>query len=292
MAAVAAVVLLGLAGGCARRTGVEEPGALLEEGWRQYRLGEYGLAVDAFDRLLAEIPAGSPLRAQALYGLATVWSLRMPVGSQDKERARALFAQVAGEEADGTLAPWALLAEARLLHVVPVGQEPDYAAVREAYTRVAERYPDHPAGHEALVHRAATRVATVDAGQAREAERSLLAFVAAYPRSGMVSAAYSVLAAAYQVMNRPGDRLLAMERALETVVVDPAAPGRENSGDYWSIATLAEFEVGDFDAARRYYRKLLEEYPHDIRAFGAEQALARMDAFEERVRAGGRGGQP
>ncbi|HPY62737.1 MAG TPA: hypothetical protein PLJ22_06290, partial [Kiritimatiellia bacterium] len=54
---------------------------------------------------------------------------------------------------------------------------------------------------------------------------------------------------------------------------------------YWNLATIAEFEVGDFDLARHYYNKLLEAYPTDIRVYGCKQALARMDALEAQIRA-------
>ena len=58
----------------------------------------------------------------------------------------------------------------------------------------------------------------------------------------------------------------------------------ENSTDYWYIAVVAEFEVGDFETARKYYRLLMTEYPRDRRNFGAKTAIERMDALEEKLR--------
>ncbi len=65
-------------------------------------------------------------------------------------------------------------------------------------------------------------------------------------------------------------------RSFETAELDPTNPRQENSYAYWSIATIAEFEVGDFETAREFYRRLMDEYPRDPRRFGAEQALERM----------------
>jgi len=56
-----------------------------------------------------------------------------------------------------------------------------------------------------------------------------------------------------------------------------AAPG------YWHLATTAEFNVGDFATARKYYRKLIDEYPSDQKVFPAQQALIRMDKVENSV---------
>ena len=65
--------------------------------------------------------------------------------------------------------------------------------------------------------------------------------------------------------------------------MDVTNPFYDNSFRYWNIATTAEFEVGDFDLARVYYTRLIEEYPQDIRVFGCQQALGRMDRVEEEL---------
>ena len=56
----------------------------------------------------------------------------------------------------------------------------------------------------------------------------------------------------------------------------------------WKTARALGFAptlaLGDFDTARKYYRKLIEEYPTDIRMYGAKQALKRMDEVEGKIR--------
>jgi hypothetical protein len=73
---------------------------------------------------------------------------------------------------------------------------------------------------------------------------------------------------------------------METRERDPTNPRTDFSSAYWAIATRAEFREGDFEVARRYYGKLMAEYPTDMRAFGAGLALKRMDEVEARLRAG------
>ena len=55
---------------------------------------------------------------------------------------------------------------------------------------------------------------------------------------------------------------------------------------YWNIAYAAEFEAGNFAVAREYYRRLMNEYPQDVRIFGVRKALERMDAIEAALREG------
>jgi hypothetical protein len=73
-------------------------------------------------------------------------------------------------------------------------------------------------------------------------------------------------------------------KELETRKVDPKYPYIDNSGYYWIIATIAEFEAGDFETARKYYRQLLKEYPVDFRKYSVRKSLKRMDAVETKMR--------
>ena len=86
-------------------------------------------------------------------------------------------------------------------------------------------------------------------------------------------------------MNEQEQRLHAEQRSFELTEVDPADPFVEFAWAYWNLATLAEFEVGNFALARQYYHLRLEKYPKDIRVYGCKQALQRMDDLEARLRA-------
>ncbi|MCE9614608.1 MAG: tetratricopeptide repeat protein [Lentisphaerae bacterium] len=256
----------------------------VEAGWTHYRLGEFDSAVRAFDRALAAKPPADPQHLLALYGLATTWNLRTPLGDQDKTRARHYYEDIVTRAPQSDLAAWSMLALARLQHVVPVGEEPDYEAVRAAYDAVIDRFPEHLAGQEAFIYRQATLIQTLQTGPTSQAVTALHAFIDRHPKSGFLSGAYSLLASGYETLHEPEHQLEAELKALDSMEFDPTNPKFENSGAYWKIATIAEFEAGDFATARRFYRRLMDEYPQDIRVFAAEEALRRMDGVEARLR--------
>ncbi len=280
---VALTIALGL--GCSRRAELPAPQELLETGWSQYRMGEYRQAILSFDKVCAALPETDPDHLMALYGLATTWNLRMPIGDQDKTAAQQHYDRIVDLNPEHDLAAWSLLAKARILHLVPVGQEPDYDAVRDAYADVYARYPERHAGQEAFIYSQATLAQTWEHGPAAQGADNLQAFIKRHPKSDLLGAANEVLAACYEVLDKPHERLDALIAGLDALVLNPDNPTQENSWRYWRIATLAEFEVGNFEIARRFYHRLLEEYPRDVRRYGAESALERMHALEERLRA-------
>ena len=279
------LLLIGLAS-CRRPSQDAEVRDPLANAWTHYRLGEFDSAERAFAAALAAFPEGDPRHELAVFGLATTWNLRTPVGAQDKAAAGQYYQQIIDRAPNSDLAAWSLLALARMQHVVPVGSEPDYAAVRAAYQQVIARFPDHLAGQEAFVYLQATFIQTLEEAPTRAAVAALQAFVAQHPRSGFLSGAWMLLATGYEILHEPDAQLAAELKALETMEIDPTNPRFENSGNYWRIATIAEFEAGDFDTARRFYRRLISEYPQDIRVYASEEALTRMDAVEARLRQG------
>ena len=97
---------------------------------------------------------------------------------------------------------------------------------------------------------------------------------------------YSLQAACWRTLKKPQRELDAAIEALETREIDRDNPKQDSSGAYWSIATLAEFGVGDFDTARTFYGRLMEEYPQDVRRYGAQNALRRMTDLETRLATG------
>ncbi|HMP76620.1 MAG TPA: tetratricopeptide repeat protein [Kiritimatiellia bacterium] len=281
------VALLGLcvcAAGCVRPGGAADgAGSTAAEGWVNFRLAEYDLALRDFTAALASAEKGSDDYFQALFGLANVWNLRRP--NEDLTKARALYRRIIEEAPDHDLAAWSTLALVRLQHVVPVGQEPDYEAVRAGYRALIEKFPGHLAAKEATIYLNATLVATLDPVHTRAAVSNLTAFIASGTKE-FLQPAWSLLAVSYTTLDQPHKRLEAEIRAFENTEIDPANPFNEFAWAYWNIATIAEFEVGDFDLARGYYRRLIEEYPADIRVYPSQEALARMDRIEAALREG------
>jgi tetratricopeptide (TPR) repeat protein len=291
----AACVAFVLLAGCARRDArVETHAQAVARGWDLYRLSAFDAATRVFRDTADAAPRQDPWRLQALYGLASTWNLRRP--GQNPPRAERIYREIVSAAPDSDMAAWSLLALARMRHLVPVGETPDYAAVRQAYTAVIRAFPDHLAGQEAFIYLQAAMLAEASDPQAAQAvERQLRGFVDAHPASGFLSSAWSLLSVCYERLRRPDEWLHAERQAMTTREVDAGNPKQDRSWSFWRIATIAEFEVGDFDLARRYYRLLMETYPRDIRVYPAAQALERMDATEATLRAEGRrarGGPP
>ncbi|HEY8240171.1 MAG TPA: tetratricopeptide repeat protein [Kiritimatiellia bacterium] len=271
--------------GCGKREAALDPVAAIESGWNEYRLGEFDRAVMRFQAAADRAEAGSDTYLQAMFGLAATWSLRLPAQDQDRAKAEELYAKILELNPKSEVAPWADLALARLKHLVPVGEEADYNVVRPAYQHIIDAYPGHLVAREAFIYLMATKVATLQSNDLREAIGQLEAFVAQTNDRSFFSPAYSLLAVSHQQLGEQQERLDVEITSLDATEVDPENPYNEFAWQYWNIATIAEFELGDFKTARTYYQKLLDQYPRDRRVYGVKQALKRMDEMEAKLRA-------
>jgi len=280
------MILAVLLSGCGRKDEERNVTDLVAHGWEMFRMGEYGVAVGTFERALNQLSEDDPDRIMAIYGLATTWSLRMPTVNRDRSRARDLYEHIIATTPKSDLAPWAALALVRMDHLLPVGEEPNLALVRSGYRALIDRYSSHAAAEEAFLYLQSTFVAEMNPVATAQAVKALEGFVRQKPNSGYRSAAYGLLQSCYELMNEPEKQLHCLIMELETREIDPTNPKFEKSWAYWRIATVAEFEVGNFDIARKYHKLLLKEYPMDGRGFAAETALKRMDEMEVALRNG------
>ena len=279
---MAALLACGLSA-CAKKTSQGgDAAALIGEGWTAYRLSEFQNAALAFDAARASADRGSDAWAMATYGLATTWDLRRP--GEDPALATELYREILAAAPGSPMIPWTELALARQQHLVPVGEEPDYAAVNAAYQHIMEKFPGHLAAKEAFLYLQSIQLAKLDPQSTRAAAEKLQEF-ATREKKEFLSPAWSLLAVAYNTLDQQEQRLHAEKTSFETTEVDPSDPYIEFAWAYWNLATIAEFEVGDFALARTYYNLLLDKYPTDIRVYGCKQALERMDALEAKIRA-------
>jgi len=256
----------------------------IAQAWDYYRMGEFNKAALIFEGSATQASTGGDLNLMARYGLGITYSLRSP--DPDNARAEKLFEGIVAEKPDHELAAWSLLALARMKHAVPVGVEPDYNAVRAAYQRVIDRFPYHPAGEQAFIYQQSTLVAGLDPADAQKALDALTKFIVAHQASRLVSSAWTLISECSLTLGRADDRLAAELKALNTQILDPTNPFMDRAGAYWKIATIAEFEAGNFTIARKYYNALIKEYPTDQRKYGARLALARMDQVAKKSQGG------
>lgn len=267
-------------------TAAEDPAFLVNRAWQDFLGGEFDTAARGFEATIRASGKDAPEHLLALYGLASVWNLR---GSgPDPVQAESLYKEVIAASPTSDLAAWSMLALARMKHLVPTGVEPDYPAVRKAYGDVIAAFPGHPAAEEALIHQQATFVATLEPADAKSALTVLTTFLAGKPAPKFASPAWGLVAECHRTLGDPDARLKAELAALATKEIDPSNPWSDNAATFWKIATIAEFEAGDFRVARVYYKKFIEEYPTDNRKYGAKQALLRMEEQERKLRGGGR----
>ncbi len=262
-----------------------DPEKRIAAGWVRFSQGDFTLALAEFESALAALPKPSPARVQALYGLATTWNLRRP--GEEPDRAARLYREVVDAAPADDLAAWSLLALARMPLLAPGAavKPPEAAALDQAYQAVIDRFPFHEAGEQAFLLQQAARLTISRPEQARSALAALDEFLKTHPKTSYASGAWRLIAHACQVLNLPERRLEAVLKEWQTTERDPVNPGQELALTYWNIATIAEFEVGDFGVAREYYRKLIREYPAEQRVFLAKQELKRMDELEARLRA-------
>ena len=255
---------------------------LIGDGWTAYRLSEFQNATLAFEAAQARAARGSDDWAMATYGLATTWDLRRP--GEDPQKAAELYNEILAAAPDSPMVPWTELALARQKHLVPVGQEPDYAAVNRAYEHIMAKYPGHLAAKEAFLYLQSIQLARLEPESTRAAIAKLLDFVGREKKE-FLSPAWSLLAVGYHTLGEQENRFEAERKSFETTEVDPSDPYLEFGWAYWNLATIAEFEVGDFAVARKYYQLLIDKYPTDIRVHGCKAAIRRMDELEARIRA-------
>jgi len=266
---------------CDNSVDVQDP---ITEGWERFRMGKFDESVFLFDSVRRGESTKDANVVDATYGLATVWDLRMPMTSQDKDLAKELYQEVIDSAPKHKLASWSSLAIARMKHLVPVGQEPNYDEVIKAYNSVWNEYPDMQAGQEAFIYLQASLIQTMEPSKIQRSTEALQKFITNHPKSGLRYAAWSLLAQSYAIQGKGEELLNAEIETLNSQEIDISNPFAENSWRYWKIAVTAEFEAGEFDVARKYYQMLIDEYPQDIRRYGCEAALQRMDDIEHKIR--------
>jgi tetratricopeptide (TPR) repeat protein len=285
LGALAAIVCIG---GCKETTRQGTPEQLLAEGWKFYRLGEYNIALECFDTAAEKAESKSDMQLQAIYAQANTWNLRRP--GEDLAKAEHFYKQIIETSPAHDLAAWSSLALARMKHIAvscstEIGPEPDYTVAFDSYKQCIEKYPNHPAAEEALVFQQMTLISTFNPEKTQRAADTLEKFLSEHPKTVYCSAAYGLLAYAYRTLKQPEKQLNAQIKSCEQEEIDPLNPGTDKAIVYWGVATTAEFDAGDFETARKYYRLLIEQYPSDLRVFGAKQAITRMDELEAKLRA-------
>ncbi len=253
---------------------VQDPDSRIASAWMEFRMGEYKKAIEIFGDISENSKIDKDGRTRALYGLACTHWQKLP--DADKPLAKKFFGRIIEESPDSEYAGWSELALIRMDHIVPSGEKPDYPSLRARYKELYEKFPTSTPGHEGFIYMVTTLISTLDQKDASEALASLDAFLGRHPDSPFISSVWSLRAKACEILEKPGEMLDAMMKALDTIELDPSNPSMNNADRYWQIATVAEYEAGNFAVAERYYRKFVEEYPQERRKFAAMRELEKI----------------
>lgn len=261
----------------------------LDQGWTFFQVGEFNQSEKYFKEAIAKAGSDHLKQAEALYAMGMNHGFRRP--KENITLAREYFQKVVDMDHGGELdlAPWCLLAEARLLALVAVGKEIDVPKLREAYEKVVAQYPFHPAGEEAFIYQQLTYIETSNADEIQKALPKLESFLKNHPQSKYRSQAEALISDGYWFLGDHEQQLKHLISSAELTETNPQSP-RDNSVLYFRIASIAQYEVGDLEVARKYYTKFLTENRTDKRRFNAKLALKQIDNIEAAVRAGKTGG--
>ena len=247
-------------------------------GWEYFRLGEFDLAARAF----AQAAAVPTTEAAGLFGLAQTWHLRRP--NPDPDRAAAYYRQIVALAPRSDYAAWSWLALAWLQAVPPDAAAPAITTVDPSFQQAAQHFPDHPAGQEAFLSLQVLQLQTNTPASRRVVLAALDGFLQAHPATPYASAVQTLRAHCFRMLREPANELTAVRLAWQLENDDPLSPKQSPVTTYWRIATIAEFDLGDFATAREFYRRLIAEYPTEQRVFFAKKELQHMAEIEAEIR--------
>ncbi len=258
-------------------------GARRERAWAWFQQNEYHSALAEFAAWQAQAPSDPGVQQEALYARAKIWHLR-PSPRKNLLLAESLYREALAIDAESDLAPWILMGLART-RILPVGGESVSVDARvAAYQELIDRFPRHPAGGEAFLLQQAALFELGTAEAFPGIRDSLKRFIEEQRESPWISHAWMMLASCAERLGDQELRLKAMLKAEEMRGTDPLGSMQDMSELYWSIATTAHYDLGDFALAREYYHRFIIEYPTQQRVFPAKQALEQMDRLEDRLR--------
>jgi len=202
-------------------------------------------------------------------------------------KATGYYREVIATDPASDLAAWSALALARM-QAAPVSGEPTDLEVQvRAYQAVVDAYRAHPAGEEAFLFQQAARLNAPLADQEPDVLVKLEAYLQANPATPWRLMLLRMIAHCCDALGLHERRVTVMLQELEEREATAAATASaaDNLRAYWSLATAAHYDLGDFDLARDFYGRLIRDYPTDQRVFPAKQALRRMDETERELRA-------
>jgi tetratricopeptide (TPR) repeat protein len=266
-----------LISGCGHEEEISaNPDTAIRSGWLYVSVSEFDRAETIFSKVIAGSTRGSRDELLARFGLANAYQHRKPL-PKFKE-AEEVYASLIKDDKEDEIGAWSALAIARMAHLqlYEVGKalptKSDFAPVQNKYKEVVEKFTGSPAVDEAVVFLASCYVEQLRPEAARNAVGFLEPWISAHPASSHLSPAYFQLAAAHEILNDRKAQLQALIKADESRM-----DRNPDGGRYFKVASVAE-RAGEIEIARKYYQKILKEFPTDFRGYWCKRGLKRLEA--------------
>ena len=279
----AVAIALALLAGCGvKESGDGDAAASIRDGWSHFSDTEYSMAMADFKRAEALAGGDAAILQEAKFGQGLVWHV-IPKPDNDPDKARAAYDAAIGLCPTNDIGAWADLWRARIASKVSVGEYPPAEVRRAAYEEVYARHEFHPAGEEAFLCAESIKIEDDLPETARKVRDEIEAFLVSHPDSGWRQAAYGVLVYCDDILRDADATYEHLRLGNESRYINPENPNADPMLIDWKLALVAEFDIGDFDAARRHYNAFIKRYPTHQRVYLAKLELARMDRLEKEV---------
>jgi len=267
------------AAGCDRTRVARSNEQLLSEAWADCASSKFAESAVAFQQVVqqSQKPDAQAMRLLGEYGLATLEAL----GDQpEPEKAKLLFQQIVKEAPKSDEAAWSQLASIRIQQRL---EGTDTAASRQrlaqGYREIIGSWPDTPTADEAFVHLQALLLISPSDDEARHVASDISTYLG-QGKTRFAPALCNLRGIAYSSCHDSRQALDNSIASLDRQEHDPINPAPADSARLYGIGAQAQFDVGDFATARKFYGRLLKEYPTDQRVFTVKLLLKNMDKVE------------
>lgn len=238
--------------------------------WEDLRLGRWSAAEQRLQSLTTS--PDIEVACQARWAEGNLWQFRRP--ESDLTKAATAYDWVVRQHPTNSVAPWALLALARIPDLDVLAPKP--AAAIPLYRRVLTEYPESDAAQEAVLHLAEALWQAHGKDGAVEAVQELTRWRAEHSNPKYAAQIELMLGRLYRY---PLEDHRAAVTHLAAAFDLGLALLPQRTSTCWTVATLAEHELHDRDLAIRYYTRFLQEFPNHRTSFMAKQGLRRLGAL-------------
>ena len=279
-----------LLSGCNQEETVHKnPQDAIRDGWALISISDFDRAEIAFSQAESSSAPNSRDALLARYGLANAYQHRRPAARSAD--ALKLYGEISQEDKGGEIGAWSALAIARINHValyavgreVPPGSPTGTSAlpasaeldvVRKQYQNVIDMFPGTLAADEAAICTGNLLIEQIEPTHVAAGIKFLREWIALNAKSSYLNNAYRAIAVGCDLLKDYKGQLAALLKASECRVDTDA----DRSSEFYRIAYVADALAGEPDIARRFYQRLVDNYPTNMRVFLCKRALKRLSA--------------